>query len=438
MNFDFYRSLRYQPYNLTPYISYKSRYSPYDNYLRQGEREVHIGAHRYALQKGYLTGIPTYDDAIIQGVGNVYGIALIRKDKGTLEDVASSILGNPEPKNLHNAVHRYAISKGYLTGVPTYVETFETGVGRVHGVALIRKEAGTLEDVTPSELGNPNPNDVRNFHTAVHRYALNKGYLTGFPTYHDALIQGVGNVYGIALIKKDAGILENVETSEITGDKKVIGCISGLFGHADILGSTGMRNLRDHLRTHLSDLIRPENIFYESWNPGAEDNPFDPPAIDILNSRIQQIARNPSYLALIGFSYGGWAVSRLSRITTRTPDFIGLIDSGFGPANRITNIDVPRGRVIKNWFQNYAIQDPEPCTGYLRVPCIVRDCGNQNVPGAENIHEEFLKNYEGNRERKACPFIGRKPIRSTHANIAGNHWIWRQITDKIRSDISTL
>ncbi|MGN4411552.1 hypothetical protein ACTFOF_06625 [Bacillus cereus group sp. MYBK87-2] len=225
-------------------------------------------------------------------------------------------------------------------------------------------------------------------------------------------------------------------------NKIVIGCISGLFGHADVLGNHAMRDFRDFLRNYLKDWVNPENIFYQSWNPGNEDKPFDAPATGELNRVIQGISNTPCYLALIGFSYGGWAVSRLSRITKRIPDFIGLIDPVYGPRNDMMNTDIPRGRVIKSWYQKYAIQELEPCTGASKIPCSSPQngiaCGNQNIPGAENIHEEFLKNWEGNRERKPCPLIGRVPIRSTHANIAGSPWIWRQIAEKLLSDIRTI
>ncbi|MDA2068443.1 hypothetical protein PDN02_28445, partial [Bacillus cereus] len=227
-------------------------------------------------------------------------------------------------------------------------------------------------------------------------------------------------------------------------DRIVIGCISGLFGHADVIGNSAMRNLRDFLRNYLKDYVNPENIFYQSWNPGSgyEDVPFSEPNTGILDAEIQRRSRNPSYLALIGFSYGGWAVSRLSRITRRMPDFIGLIDPVYGPFNSIKENDIPRGNSIKSWYQNYAINELEPCTGATKIPCIGNQsgifCGNQHVPGAENIHEEYLKNWDGNRERKPCPLIGRVPIHSTHANIAGNHWIWRQISEKIYSDIRNI
>ncbi|WP_242272958.1 hypothetical protein [Bacillus cereus group sp. BfR-BA-01538] len=224
--------------------------------------------------------------------------------------------------------------------------------------------------------------------------------------------------------------------------KIVVGCISGLFGHADVLGNHAMRDFRDFLRNYLKDWVNPENIFYQSWNPGNEDKPFDAPATGELNRVIQGISNTPCYLALIGFSYGGWAVSRLSRITKRIPDFIGLIDPVYGPRNDMMNTDIPRGRIIKSWYQKYAIQELEPCTGASKIPCSSPQngiaCGNQNIPGAENIHEEFLKNWEGNRERKPCPVIGRVPIHSTHANIAGSPWIWRQIAEKLLSDIRTI
>jgi len=200
-----------------------------------------------------------------------------------------------------------------------------------------------------------------------------------------------------------------------------------------------MAELRDILQRELGSLgVKPENIFTRSWNRLQDDNPFGAPLIEDLLSEISRRSSNPNYLALIGHSYGGWAACRLSRVTSRVPDFVGLIDPVFGPTNTLTEGNIPRGKYIKNWYQNNGIIAGDPCTGIGRVPCTSAkqgiSCGYQNIPGAENIHEEFLKDWEGNRKRVSC-IGGHKHMPTSHTNIDEDDWIHRQIRDQILKDL---
>lgn len=223
-------------------------------------------------------------------------------------------------------------------------------------------------------------------------------------------------------------------------DNVVIICINGLFG---VSPPSGMMNLRNTLRNELQPLgVNIDNIFRRSWNHNQNDNPFAVPWVSDLNREIERRTNNPSYLALIGHSYGGWAACRLSRITRRKPDFVALIDPVFGPNNVFTPSDRPRGLFIKNWYQANGIQILDYCTG-ARVPCFPQQagisCGYKPVPGAhENVEEKHLKNWAGNRERKPCPLVGRVPMLTAHVTMDDDVWIWRQIRDRLFNDISKL
>ncbi|PFK46727.1 hypothetical protein COJ23_22245 [Priestia megaterium] len=225
----------------------------------------------------------------------------------------------------------------------------------------------------------------------------------------------------------------------IRGDVVII-CISGRGG----VGSpSGMVDLRDKLRNALTPLgVIPDNIFHRSWNHGESDNPFGAPWVSDLNREIERRTSNPSYLAVIGHSYGGWAACRLSNATKRIPDFVGLIDPVFGPSNTFVEGDRPRGQLIKNWYQNNSIVGGDPCTGWGKAPCGPTSngisCGYKSVPGAhENIKEEFDKTWEGNRKRARCPW-GRVHILTSHVTLDDNQWIQRQIYDKLVSDIGRI
>ncbi|XKK19175.1 hypothetical protein HFP67_23655 [Bacillus sp. CB102A.1] len=103
--------------------------------------------------------------------------------------------------------------------------------------------------------------------------------------------------------------------------------------------------------------------------------------------------------------------------------------------------DIPRGLSITNWYQNNCIILGDVCTEIGKVPCSSSSaglsCGYSDVPGAVNIKEEFMKDYDGNRERETCPF-GHKHILTSHTEMDDNQWIRRQICEKIYDDIRKL
>jgi len=217
----------------------------------------------------------------------------------------------------------------------------------------------------------------------------------------------------------------------------VIICISRRGG---VSSPSGITSLRDRIRDKLIPLeVKFDNIFRRSWNHNEDDNPFGMPWIEDLNSEINQRTTSPSYLAIIGHSYGGWAACLLSRATNRVPDFIGLIDPVFGPRNSMESVDPPRGNLIKNWYQNNSIINGEPCTGIGRIPCSSPSaglsCGYTDVPGADNIKEEFQKDWDSNRRRVSC-IDGRKHILTSHVDIDDNAWIHRQICDQLYNDLN--
>ncbi|MCU5605985.1 hypothetical protein OCB03_22930 [Bacillus cereus] len=217
----------------------------------------------------------------------------------------------------------------------------------------------------------------------------------------------------------------------------VIICISGRGG---VSSPSGITHLRDRVRDTLIPLgANVDNIFRRSWNRNQDDNPFGIPWIEDLNREINQRTTNPSYLAIIGHSYGGWAACLLSRETNRVPDFIGLIDPVFGPRNSMESIAPPRGNLIKNWFQNNSIINGEPCTGIGRIPCSSTSaglsCGYTDIPGADNIQEEFEKDWDGNRRKLSC-IGGRKHILTSHVGIDDSDWIHRQICDQLFNDLN--
>lgn len=219
----------------------------------------------------------------------------------------------------------------------------------------------------------------------------------------------------------------------------VVICINGRSG----MNSPGISNLRDTLYVRLSQLGVPSrNIFRRSWNENEDGNPLGAPWIWDLNNEIDERSRKPSYLAIIGHSYGGWAACRLSRVTAKLPNYIGLIDPVFGPGNTMNATDVPRALSIKNWYQKNGVTSANPCSGFGMIPCFPAEnglsCGYQDVPGAQNMLVRYLRNWDGAPSTVQCPGLGEVPIPASHGNIDDDVWIQRQITEHIVQDVKKM
>ena len=223
----------------------------------------------------------------------------------------------------------------------------------------------------------------------------------------------------------------------------VIVCVNGRGGTGG-----GMEKLRNRLRQKLASFGIPgDNIMTRSWNRNADDDPFSAPNLEDLKNIIMARARNPTYLALIGHSYGGWACSQLSRSLKLhdriSTNFVGLVDPVYGPSNSVGSDDWPEANVIRNWYQNNGISAGDQCLpGRAMVPCSRGEagvsCGYRDVRGAEIIKETFVKNWNGDRTRKKCEFGRRIHLYVTHTTMDDNEWIWRQVYNQISEDLEHL
>ncbi|WP_240420809.1 hypothetical protein [Paenibacillus periandrae] len=217
----------------------------------------------------------------------------------------------------------------------------------------------------------------------------------------------------------------------------VIVCISGFRGG----NSNGMTTLRDTLREKLTVKygVNPNNIFHIKWNQENDSDPRNIPLISDINKEIVKRTKNPRYVALIGHSFGGWAASRLSRMTLKIPDFVGLVDPVYGPANRLKKPgDVPRGSKIIEWFQNNGITGLTDCPPYLRVPCTSDGeglaCGFQGVPGAAQRPVKYLRTWHG--ARIPCSKTDKSPLLAYHTSIDDDQRVHHEIFNQIDRDLS--
>lgn len=130
----------------------------------------------------------------------VYGAILIKETAGEMRDATVAELGNPlTPEARFRAVNDYASRNGFLGAFPNFHEATYTQ-GKVFGMCLIKKEAGEWRDVKASDLGNPTK--FEEFFRAVGDYANRNGFAGAFPNFYDANYSQ-GKVYGVVFLKKE-------------------------------------------------------------------------------------------------------------------------------------------------------------------------------------------------------------------------------------------
>lgn len=222
----------------------------------------------------------------------------------------------------------------------------------------------------------------------------------------------------------------------------VIVCINGWNGGGP---TGGMVTLKEKLQKELAPLGVPSNnIFRRSWNHGGDSDVTGTPDVGDLLQEIKNRTENPSYLALIGHSFGGWSACQLSRKTSRIPDFVGLIDPVFGTENVIKDEDRPRGLHIQNWFQHNSISY-EPCTG-TKVPCSKPydgfACGHSNVTKAINTRERYEKWEHGGIKEVECEILPgvkiKRKVLTSHMKMDDNPILHRRVINIIHGDLSRM
>jgi hypothetical protein len=91
----------------------------------------------------------------------------------------------------------YAIKRGENGGFPNFEESRNEQGELVYGTVILSDRIEYRHALKP-EFGTPDRREVDEMIYAAHKYAISKGYETGFPTFH------VGpNDYGVFLFTKD-------------------------------------------------------------------------------------------------------------------------------------------------------------------------------------------------------------------------------------------
>ncbi len=158
-----------------------------------------------ATKEKVVGAYPNFHE-VRQGNNIVGGTIFLKYGAADWMDIPLAELGYPLINDFAarmRATTNYAVQNGYIGGYPNGFHA-NYGKGIVCGTILIKPGSADWRDVPLSELGNPALDDIGARMRSANDYASRNGYLSGFPTFHHANY-GKGIVCGIILIKRDAG-----------------------------------------------------------------------------------------------------------------------------------------------------------------------------------------------------------------------------------------
>jgi len=161
----------------------------------------------------YGAGFPNFEEGRRANGDLVYGIVHLRPNAFIQHHAAISEFGNVDRTNvteMMKAAHEYSKSKGYETGIPTFHKS-----ATHYGVLSLKPDAVEQKNILASALGNPNPENVREFFNAANRYALQNGYAAAFPTFVQVIEPGRILHHKIAFIKRGYADIRNVLAQQL-------------------------------------------------------------------------------------------------------------------------------------------------------------------------------------------------------------------------------
>lgn len=163
-----------------------------------------------ATKENVVGAYPNFHE-VRQGNNIVGGTIFLKNGTADWMDISIAELGYPlidDFAGRMRATTNYAVQNGYVGGYPNGFSA-NYGKGVVCGTILIRQGSADWRDVPLSELGNPALDDIGARMRSANDYAARNGYLGGFPTFHHA-DYGRGIVCGLILIKREAGEWKDV------------------------------------------------------------------------------------------------------------------------------------------------------------------------------------------------------------------------------------
>lgn len=166
-----------------------------------------------AARGGLLGGFPNFYEAN-RGIDTFGGTVFLFPGAGEWHDIPLSELGEASLRSFGDqmrATNAYASRNGFIGGFPTGFHA-DYGQGTVCGSILLRPEAAEWRDVYLDELGSVPLADIPGRFRATHDYAVQSGFVGGFPNLFHGHVGGgrfptqrEGIVCGTILIKPGFG-----------------------------------------------------------------------------------------------------------------------------------------------------------------------------------------------------------------------------------------
>lgn len=171
--------------------------------------------HDFARRNGFMGGFPNFNFAT-GSRGTVFGSMLLKDSVVEFRDVTATELGNPDEQDLgarFRACHAFARRNGFIGAFPNFFQAGE-GPGTVYGTMLLREGVAEFRDVAAAELGNPDPADISTRFRVTHDFARRNGFLAGYPNFFLA-DQPQGRVYGTLLIKEADAAFADLNSKDL-------------------------------------------------------------------------------------------------------------------------------------------------------------------------------------------------------------------------------
>lgn len=212
-------------------------------------------------------------------------------------------------------------------------------------------------------------------------------------------------------------------------------------------GKGGNKEMRDRLLNELK--VPPQNIYRQAWNDvddtAATRGPSTGVHVRSLNERVTaQGLTKPSYLALIGHSYGGWASISLSNDPNlpKKADLIFLFDPVFGSQN-VSDSSTGRAERIVNYFQDSLAFSPPSCFPTSSSSACVNgvSCGsyvyNRDQKPSHNIRSDYQRWRDGSAITDSCLGIATSRVQN-HTDIDDDRFIQGQASTMVLNDVRAL
>lgn len=157
----------------------------------EGQQAAASFRHRadVAARQGFAGGFPNFFVADRPAGAQVGGTIFVKAPAAQWRDVPWRDLGKPGLDDFGarmRASHDYAVRRGFVSGFPTFHHA-GTGEGTVCGTVLLGGDVAEWRDVSLLELGRPGIGDIGGRFRKTQEYATRNGFVGGYPNmYHRA------------------------------------------------------------------------------------------------------------------------------------------------------------------------------------------------------------------------------------------------------------